>query len=154
MKKIAFIFLAIILAPLEISADIIFFKDGMKTVCRDRAWEEDGNVKCEYDGTVLNYQKKDVLRIEKIKIEEEIEKPSDKGRATPQTTPVPVKQEPGSKPPVPEKKLKPHTNTVDGTKTAGLKFYNPRRPQKYWTIPQVKFPPAHGRPDPGHRRRC
>ena len=133
MKKIAFIYLAIILAPLEISADIIFFKDGMKTVCRNRAWEEGGNVKCEYDGTVLTYQKTDVLRIEKINIEEEIDKPLDKGRSLSQTTPGPVKLTPVGKLPVSEKKLKPHTNTVEGTNTTGLEFYNPRRPQKYWT---------------------
>ena len=138
MKKIAFIYLAIILAPLEISADIIFFKDGMKTVCRDRAWEEDGNVKCEYNGTVLTYQKKDVLRIEKIKIEEEIEKPSDKSRSLPQATPVPVKQTPGDIRPAFEKTLKSQTNKDDGTKSTGLKFYNPRRPQKYWTSESAK----------------
>lgn len=138
MKKIALIYLAIILAPLEISADIIFFLDGMKTVCRDRAWEEDGHVKCEYNGTVLTYQKKDVLRIEKIKIEEEIVKPLDKSRSLPQITPVPAKQTPGGKPPVSEKKLKPHTNKDGGTKTTGLKFYNPRRPRKYWTSETAK----------------
>ena len=69
MKKIALAYLAIILVPLNLNADIIFFKDGMKTVCEDRAWEEGTEVKCEYQGLVLTYQKNDVLRIEKIENE-------------------------------------------------------------------------------------
>ena len=138
VKKVAFVYLAIILAPLKISADIIFFKDGMKTVCHERAWEEDGNIKCEYEGTILTYQKNDVLRIEKIKIHEEFEKPSDQSRALPQRTSVPAKQTPAVKQPVPEKKLKKHTNKDGIIKTKGLKFYNPRRPQKYWTSETAK----------------
>jgi len=29
-------------------ADIIHFKDGMKTVCQGKAWEEKDEVRCEY----------------------------------------------------------------------------------------------------------
>jgi len=135
VKKIALVYLAIILVPLNISADIIFFKDGMKTVCHDRAWEEDGEIKCEYDNSILTYQKNDVLRIEKIQIEKKIEKPQKKKRVLPQaqTAPVPAKQPPGVKQAAPQKKLQKLTNKDGGTETKGLVFYNPRRPQKYWT---------------------
>jgi len=44
-------------------ADIIYFKDGLKMICQERAWEEKDQVKCEYAGWVITYQKKDVLRI-------------------------------------------------------------------------------------------
>jgi hypothetical protein len=54
VKIFALIFCVIILFPFNTAADIIFFKDGMKTVCHDRAWEEDGEVRCEYDGAILS----------------------------------------------------------------------------------------------------
>ena len=57
--------LGIIWVPSVATADIIYFKDGMKTVCLEKAWEENGEVKCEYDGVVLSYRKEDVDRIEK-----------------------------------------------------------------------------------------
>jgi ribonuclease HI len=138
LKKIAFIYLAIILAPFELNADIIFFKDGMKTVCHDRAWEEGGDIKCEYEGTVLTYQKNDVLRIEKVKVDEEFEKPLDKPGTLPQTTPAPAKQASGIKQAEHEKKSQKLTNTDGDIKTKGLEFYNPRRPQKYWTSETAK----------------
>jgi ribonuclease HI len=138
VKKIVFVYLAIILAPLKISADVIFFKDGMKTVCHERAWEENGDIKCEYGGTILTYQKNDVLRIEKIKSDDEFEKPLEKSRALPQTTSVPAKQTPAVKQPAPEKKLKKQTNKGGDIKTKGLKFYDPRRPRKYWTSETAK----------------
>ena len=78
MKKFALIFCFIILIPLNTGADIIFFKDGMKTVCQHRAWEEEGEVKCEYEGTILIYQKKDVDRIEKTEIKKKYESFPDK----------------------------------------------------------------------------
>ena len=56
----------IALSPLGASADIIYFKDGMKTICQEKAWEENGEIKCEYEGVVLIYSKTDVLRIQKI----------------------------------------------------------------------------------------
>ncbi len=138
VKKIALVYLAIILVPLNISADIIFFKDGMKTVCHDRAWEEDGEIKCEYNGSILTYQKNDVLRIEKIKIDKEFEKPSKKSRALLKTTSTPAKQSPEAKQPAPEKELQSLTNNAGSIKTKGLIFYNPRRPQKYWTLKTAK----------------
>jgi hypothetical protein len=76
VKNFFLTYLAIILMPLNTAADTIFFKDGMKTVCQERAWEEGDEIKCEYQGSILTYQKNDVLRIEKIKIKKEPEKPS------------------------------------------------------------------------------
>jgi hypothetical protein len=138
VKKIAFVYLVIILAPLKLNADIIFFKDGMKTVCHDRAWEENGDIKCEYNGTTLTYQKNDVLRIEKIKTDEESEQPLDNSGALPQTTPAPAEGPPGAKQAGSENKFKIHTIKDGGIKTKGLEFYNPRRPQKYWTSETAK----------------
>lgn len=137
MKKIALVYLAIILVPLNISADIIFFKDGMKTVCHDRAWEEDAEIKCEYNGTILTYQKNDVLRIEKIKIDKKLEKPLKKSSLT-QTPSATAKQPPAVKHAAPEKKLQTLTNKDSSIKTKGSEFYNPRRPQKYWTSATAK----------------
>lgn len=110
----------------------------MKTVCHDRAWEEDGEIKCEYNGSILTYQKNDVLRIEKIKIDKEFEKPSKKSRALLKTTSTPAKQSPEAKQPAPEKELQNLTNNAGSIKTKGLIFYNPRRPQKYWTLKTAK----------------
>jgi ribonuclease HI len=135
VKKIALVYLAIILVPLNISADIIFFKDGMKTVCHDRAWEEDGEIKCEYSGSILTYQKNDVLRIEKIKVDEDFEKPLKKSRAP---TSAPAKQPPAVKQTAPKKELQKLTNKDSSILTKGLKFYNPRRTQKYWTSATAK----------------
>ena len=53
------------MGPGSIQADVVYFHDGMRTVCQDRAWEEDGEIKCEYEGVILSYKKADVLRIEK-----------------------------------------------------------------------------------------
>ena len=46
-------------------ADIIHFRDGMKTVCQGKAWEEKDEVRCEYGGGVLIYPKADVQTIER-----------------------------------------------------------------------------------------
>jgi hypothetical protein len=48
-------------------ADIIHFRDGMKTVCQGKAWEEKDEVRCEYGGGVLIYSKADVQTIERQK---------------------------------------------------------------------------------------
>jgi hypothetical protein len=66
VKRFTIILGLIFLLPQLGKADTIYFKDGMKTVCQEKAWEEGQEVKCEYEGTVLSYQKKDVLRIQKI----------------------------------------------------------------------------------------
>jgi hypothetical protein len=141
LKKFALIFCGIILIPFNTTADIIFFKDGMKTVCQDRAWEEEGEVRCEYEGTILSYQKKDVERIEKTEIKKQSESLPDKDLRMPiKATAKQVTSTPEIKQPAPLRK-KPFTQKdskiisakPDMVKTKGLQFYNPRRPQKYWT---------------------
>ena len=52
-------------------ADIIYFKDGMKTVCEVKAWEVDGEIFCEYDGGIISYSMDDVLRVDKTVFEED-----------------------------------------------------------------------------------
>lgn len=140
MKKIALAYLAIFLVPLNVDADIIYFKDGMKTVCEGRAWEEGKEVKCEYQGLILTYQKNDVDRIEKI----EIEQPSAQNQAPSKTTPGLAKQSPKIKQPSSKKKaaskkeLQSQANNAGSLKTVGLEFYNPRRSHKYWTSKSAK----------------
>ncbi len=105
-----------ILVPSVVAADIIHFKDGMKTVCLEKAWEENGEVKCEYDGVVLIYQKSDVDRIEKRSARQqtpETEKETTVSRVSVASTPGQISGPPG--------------------KTGGLRFYDPRRKHKYWT---------------------
>lgn len=140
MKKIALAYLLIILIPLNVSADIIFFKDGMKTVCEGRAWEEGPEVKCEYQGLILTYQKNDVLRIEEI----EPEKPSPKNKTALKAgsgvghKPSGIKPAVSIKKAAPKKKSKNLATKAGSFKTTGLEFYNPRRPHKYWTSKNSK----------------
>lgn len=138
MKKFVLAYLAIILMPLNAAADIIFFKDGMKTVCEDRAWEEGDEIKCEYKGLILTYQKNDVLRIEKINIKKEPEKPLQSKEAalkpTSQTAEQPLENHAAAT----KKTSVPSPNDSESLKTGGLEFYNPRRPQKYWTSATTK----------------
>ena len=141
VKKFALIFCLIILIPFDAAADIIFFKDGMKTVCQEKAWEEEGEVRCEYGGAILSYQKKDVIRIEKTGIEKQPESLPGKDPQTPGKTeakqapsaPEIKKPAPPGKKPVTQKVSKIVPPKPDMAKTKGLQFYNPRRPQKYWT---------------------
>jgi hypothetical protein len=97
------------------NADIIYFKDGMKSICQDRAWEEKGEIKCEYGGWIITYQKKDVLRIEKT--------------ATPKRTNKTETNRPETQP---KKKSTAKKETSPAGPT-GPVFYSPRRPYKYWT---------------------
>jgi hypothetical protein len=97
-------------------ADIIYFRDGMKTICQERAWEEDDQVKCEYGGWTITYQKADVLRILKTT--------PPKSKAQPEKQPLSV-QKPAPSQASPEKIAVP--------KTRGTAFYDPRRPFKYWS---------------------
>ncbi len=146
MKRFALIFCAVILFPFNTGADIIFFKDGMKTVCQDRAWEEKGEVKCEYQGAILSYQKEDVDRIQKTEFEKQPESLPDQHPQPPmkavakQATSTPkIKQPaPPQKKTLAPKDSKTVSATPDMAKTKGLEFYNPRRPQKYWTSTATK----------------
>ena len=108
--------LGIIWVPSVATADIIYFKDGMKTVCLEKAWEENGEVKCEYDGVVLSYRKEDVDRIEKRRTRQETPKSEKKatvGKAAGET--------------------KPNSPSTPAKKADGLRFYDPRREYIYWT---------------------
>ena len=66
---LAYLFLNLIVLP--VNADIIYFKDGMKTICQEKAWEEDDQIKCEYAGWVLTYPKADVLRVLKTRVKKQ-----------------------------------------------------------------------------------
>jgi ribonuclease HI len=140
VKKLIFIFSFIMLLPLLGNADIIFFKDGMKTVCQGRAWKEGQEVKCEYEGTVIIYQWKDVLRIQEIRTEKKAEPPSDKEKkpakpAVKEAVRTDKGTSPASQPKLSaEKELKTvSTEPAGASRAIGLEFYNPRRPLKYWT---------------------
>ena len=121
MKKVAVACLFPVLLAFTANADIIYFNDGLKTICQERAWEEDDQVKCEYGGWVLSYNKADVLRILK-------------------TTPPKPAAPPEQKPQVlkknePEQRI---TKKITPPKADGLTFYDPRRPYKYWTDKNTK----------------
>ena len=146
MKKLTFIFCITVLIPQAGRADIIFFKDGMKTVCQEKAWHEGQEVKCEYEGTILSYQMKDVLRIQKLKAEKKTETPSDQIKTPAKPTAKAATQSPDLKLPVSQQKPSAGKNSKavsskpnDTSHTKGLEFYNPRRPQKYWTNSTSKF---------------
>jgi hypothetical protein len=139
VKRLCIILGLIILVPQPGKADIIFFKDGMKTICQEKAWEEGQEVKCEYEGTVLTYQKKDVLRIQQIRTEKKVP-PAEPVKTSEQpaavvATPAPDVEPSDTRPKPPDKKdLKALPVQPTGvSKAEGLEFYNPRRPQKYWT---------------------
>jgi hypothetical protein len=115
-------------------ADIIYFKDGMKTICQERAWEEDGEIKCEYAGWIITYKKGDILRIVKST------RPQKKTPPQPSAvTPKPATIEKSAKP---DKKSSAVVITAPGTTASNLRtkpkqvtgpvFYDPRRPYKYW----------------------
>ena len=95
----AFIFCFILLIPLKTEGDVIFFKDGMKTVCQEKAWEEGEEIKCEYSGAILSYQKKDVIRIEKVRTEKQPVSPSDQTQSPIETTAEPATVDPEVKQP-------------------------------------------------------
>lgn len=101
---------------LTADADIIYFKDGLKTICQDRAWEENGQIKCEYGGLVITYQKTDVLRILKTIPPKRPAEVEEKTQGS---------QKPESAQQVPKK--------INPSRKNGTAFYDPRRPYKYWS---------------------
>jgi len=108
------------------AADSILFKDGMRTVCHGKAWEEKGYVHCEYDGGILSYPAADVDQIVKgPTAAKEPEEPSPAPSAPPAPLPRP------SPPPVPS------AATIQA-EPSGVLFYDPRRVQKYWSRPDRK----------------
>ena len=121
MKQVVTAGLFSVLLALSAKADIIYFKNGMKTICQDKAWEVNGEIKCEYEGWILSYEKSDVLRI--------------------------LSTTPSTQPPRSQKKLQVQTKTKpprnvtqkqNQSKFEGLVFYDPRRPYIYWTDKTTK----------------
>ena len=116
-RRITAVVLTLLQIPLISMADVIHFKDGMRTVCQEKAWEEDGEVRCQYQGKIIRYPKSDILRIEKT---------------TPQNPVVPETKVERSATPV--SKTNAAASPSDAA-AAGISFYDPRRPRKYWTSP-------------------
>jgi len=82
------------------AADSILFKDGMRTVCHGKAWEEKGYVHCEYDGGILSYPAADVDQIVKgPTAAKEPEEPSPAPSAPPAPLPRPPPPPPAAGPP-------------------------------------------------------
>ena len=127
MKIVATACLLTALLTFTARADIIYFTDGLKTICQERAWEEDGQIKCEYNGWIINYQKSDVSRILHTTPPKRTEKPDEK-------TPT-VKKNTASTRDITRKAPtgKGITKKIPPPDVEGLKFYDPRRPNKYWT---------------------
>ena len=105
---------------LAADADIIYFKDGMKTICQEKAWEENGEIKCEYEGWIISYQKNEVQRIEKTTPEKQPDRQNNQNQV------VQNKE---------KDKVSPKTSPSN---PEGLAFYDPRRPYKYWTSTTAK----------------
>jgi len=113
-------------------ADTIFFKDGMRTVCQGKAWEEKDEVHCEHEGGLLIYPKNDVARIEKdpsAKAGSDSVKGQDAGVKPP---PPPAA---GAAPPASLPKAEPPPSAPT---PSGVLFYDPRRDKKYWSSPTVR----------------
>ena len=72
MVKKIFLIIAICVIPLHLNADTIVLKDG-RAIEVEKAWEEDGKVKCYRGSGILGFPKGMVERIEKTKIKEEKE---------------------------------------------------------------------------------
>lgn len=105
-------------------ADTIYFKDGMRTTCRYRAWEENGEVRCEYDGGLLIYPKSDVSHIEKgPPIENDPVSKKDQGQAS---QPQPRAAAALSRQPA-------ASSSAPFKPSPGILFYDPRRAKKYWS---------------------
>jgi hypothetical protein len=108
-------------------ADIIYFKDGLKTICQERAWEENDQVKCEYAGWVITYKKTDVLQIIKTTPPKKHSAETEKKTQTSQKTEAAPKAPDKIRPP----------------KKDGVAFYDPRRPQKYWSDENSRYDNYH-----------
>jgi len=108
-------------------ADIIHFRDGMKTVCQGKAWEEKDEVRCEYGGGVLIYPKADVQTIERRKAPDP---PTDSPENQAVRVPGPASEPPSAPPPARALAL-----PQGRPNASGVLFYDPRRPKKYWSSP-------------------
>ncbi len=112
----------VLITPFPALADIIYFTDGRRTVCQEKAWEENGEVRCEYQGGVLIYSKADIQHIEKTVSSE-----------MPSTTPAPSSLAPSKPPSTPPTELQGAPAKPSGRRDSGLLFYDPRRPKKFWS---------------------
>lgn len=121
MKKTTAVCLFLITFAFGAKADIIYFKDGLKTICQHRAWEDGDQVKCEYAGYVISYQKSDVLRI----LQTPRPKPAKKLKNKPQ---VAKKNQSARKDALQAAPSKNEDNV----------FYDPRRPNKYRSANDAK----------------
>jgi hypothetical protein len=123
------------------NADIIYFKDGMKTICQEAAWEENGEIKCEYAGWIITYQKNDILRIEKTTRTKQTPTPQKTATAD-KTAPAIKTVQPDNTPPVTQTTApvsgSEKINTAPNQAT-GPVFYDPRRPYKYWADKDSKY---------------
>jgi hypothetical protein len=124
VKKLAIAGLVPVLIAFAANADIIYFKDGLKTICQERAWEEDGRVKCEYGGWIITYQKSDVLRILRTT------RPPKRAARPKEKKGIVRKTEPQQS--ITGKIASPNPDFE------GHAFYDPRRPFKYWTDKNTK----------------
>lgn len=70
MKGLLIALLLIVTLSSFASADVIIFKDGRK-IETERAWEEEGQIKCYRYGGIVGYPKTQVERIEKEELEKE-----------------------------------------------------------------------------------
>jgi len=106
------------------ASDTIYFKDGMRTVCEGNAWEKGDEIHCEYDGGLLIYPKSDVAQIEKGRsVEPELD-----SKNAPEIEPPAAQEAPSIPAPSPET-----ASSATPGNSPGIAFYDPRRPQKYWS---------------------
>jgi len=132
ITKLLFWFLFLTLVFSHAIADTIYFKDGSITVCRDRAWEEDGQVKCEFYGTVVAYPTGEVDRIET----------GDRKVATPETGSIEKQnreREKGKAESSADPARTPPPKNTGIKRSDGPLFYDPRRPRKYWASETSRY---------------
>lgn len=120
-----------VLAVRPAAADVIHFKDGMRTICDGKAWEEKEEVHCEHEGGILIYPRAEVKSIEKTVPLETLPEgnPDAPAAASPEVPPARAVETPPSDAsprvvPAPRSMPRPES---------GLLFYDPRRPKKYWS---------------------
>jgi hypothetical protein len=128
VKLLLTIIAILIIITTSVCADIVYFTDGMKTVCQEKAWEENEEVKCEYQGVVLSYKKSDVLRIELRRSEKK-----ESNQSSPQLPASSPQLQTKTGPKRAVDKVKPSDKAASSSGTGNLVFYDPRRKQKYWT---------------------
>lgn len=137
-QRIFLIFLCAVAASLVFSdtrpvfADIIHFKDGMRTICDGMAWEEKDEVRCEHDGGILIYPRADLESIEKtLPLENPSEAPPDAPPNAPPPAPPAIDKADTPSPSAPPRVALAQPSMP--RPESGLLFYDPRRPKKYWS---------------------